>query len=163
MEESVAQIRWGSGGKHRAPVKDGLIVAVFRHYESRTGNPLLHDHAVVSIKARRPDEKGTWVQVRIFSGLFSQAMFLARPKGHRSEMNGWGLTPRERNASGGPWTRRGRAHCCTGPAARASSCSFDHESLPARRSSTTARTHSSSAAVTACRYSVSRRVMRGSP
>ncbi|MFB6783422.1 relaxase domain-containing protein [Streptomyces sp. NPDC056352] len=50
MEESVAQIRWGSGGKHRAPVRDGMIVAVFRHYESRAGKPLLHDHAVVSIR-----------------------------------------------------------------------------------------------------------------
>ncbi|MGW3658823.1 relaxase domain-containing protein [Streptomyces sp. NPDC005151] len=61
LEESVAQIRWGSGGKHRAPVKDGLIIAVFRHYESRSGNPLLHDHAVVSIKSRRPD--GKWGNV----------------------------------------------------------------------------------------------------
>ncbi|MGW1736719.1 MobF family relaxase [Streptomyces sp. NPDC001999] len=61
MEESVAQIRWGSGGKHRAPVKDGLIIAVFRHYESRAGKPLLHDHAVISIKARRPD--GKWGNV----------------------------------------------------------------------------------------------------
>ncbi len=60
LEESVAQIRWASGGKHRAPVRDGLIVAVFRHYESRAGElkPLLHDHAVVSIRARRPD--GSW-------------------------------------------------------------------------------------------------------
>ncbi|MDF9801523.1 hypothetical protein M2436_000070 [Streptomyces sp. HB372] len=51
--ESVAQIRWGSGGKHRRPLKDGLIVAVFRHYESRAAEsrPLLHDHAVVSIRA----------------------------------------------------------------------------------------------------------------
>jgi conjugative relaxase-like TrwC/TraI family protein len=60
LEESVAQIRWASGGKHRKPIRDGLIVAVFRHYESRAGEskPLLHDHAVVSIRARRPD--GTW-------------------------------------------------------------------------------------------------------
>lgn len=60
LEESVAQIRWGSGGTHRRPVKDGLVVAVFRHYESRAAEskPLLHDHAVVSIRARRPD--GTW-------------------------------------------------------------------------------------------------------
>ncbi|WUT40744.1 MobF family relaxase (plasmid) [Streptomyces sp. NBC_00690] len=60
--ESVAQIRSGSGGKHRTPVRDGLIVAVFRHYESRAeeSKPLLHDHAVVSIRARRPDAKGTW-------------------------------------------------------------------------------------------------------
>ncbi|WTH73703.1 MobF family relaxase (plasmid) [Streptomyces sp. NBC_01238] len=62
MEGSVAQIRWGSGGKHREPIRDGLIVAVFRHYESRAveSKPLLHDHAVVSIRARRPDIKGTW-------------------------------------------------------------------------------------------------------
>ncbi|WP_254707188.1 MobF family relaxase [Streptomyces lunaelactis] len=60
LEDSVAEIRWGSGGKYRAPVKDGLIVAVFRHYESRALKPLLHDHAVVSIRARRPDDKGTW-------------------------------------------------------------------------------------------------------
>lgn len=62
LGESVAQIRWGSGGKHRKPVKDGLIVAVFRHYESRAAEskPLLHDHAVVSIRAQRPDETGTW-------------------------------------------------------------------------------------------------------
>ncbi|WP_327379028.1 relaxase domain-containing protein (plasmid) [Streptomyces sp. NBC_01216] len=63
LGESVAQIRSGSGGKHRKPIRDGaLIVAVFRHYESRAeeSKPLLHDHAVVSIRARRPDAKGTW-------------------------------------------------------------------------------------------------------
>ncbi|WP_234428196.1 MobF family relaxase [Streptomyces badius] len=61
--ESVAQIRSGSGGKRRRQIRDGgLIVAVFRHYESRAteSRPLLHDHAVVSIRARRPDEAGTW-------------------------------------------------------------------------------------------------------
>jgi hypothetical protein len=35
LEESVAEIRWRSGGKIRKPIRDGLIVAVFRHYESR--------------------------------------------------------------------------------------------------------------------------------
>ncbi|MFD7446936.1 MobF family relaxase [Streptomyces sp. NPDC059909] len=58
VEESVAQVRWGSGGRHRAPIRDGLVDAVFRHYESRSGQPLLHDHALVSIKVRRPD--GQW-------------------------------------------------------------------------------------------------------
>ncbi|MGV9419992.1 MobF family relaxase [Streptomyces sp. NPDC003674] len=58
-EDAVAEIRWGSGGKHRKPVRDGLIVAVFRHYESRAADsrPLLHDHAVVSIRARRPHDR----------------------------------------------------------------------------------------------------------
>lgn len=53
----VAQTRRGSGGKHREQVRDGLIVAVFRHYESRAGQPLLHDHALVSIRVRRPGGK----------------------------------------------------------------------------------------------------------
>jgi hypothetical protein len=63
MEDAVAEIRWKGGGKRRARVRDGLIVAVFRHYESRAAEskPLLHDHAEVSIRARRPDDKGTWV------------------------------------------------------------------------------------------------------
>lgn len=62
LGETVAEIRWEGGGKNRARVKDGLIVAVFRHYESRAteSRPLLHDHAIVSIRARRPDDKGTW-------------------------------------------------------------------------------------------------------
>ncbi|MEU3620043.1 MobF family relaxase [Streptomyces sp. NPDC006872] len=62
LEDAVAQIRWKGGGKHRAGVRDGLIVAVFRHYESRAAEskPLLHDHALVSIRVRRPDDKGTW-------------------------------------------------------------------------------------------------------
>ncbi|SCF56515.1 conjugative relaxase domain-containing protein, TrwC/TraI family [Streptomyces sp. Ncost-T10-10d] len=62
FEDSVAENRWGSGGKHREPIRDGLIAAVFRHYESRAvdSKPLLQDHAVVSIRVRRPDAKGTW-------------------------------------------------------------------------------------------------------
>nr|WP_234313313.1 MULTISPECIES: MobF family relaxase [Streptomyces] len=61
LEESVAEIRWKAGGKERARVKDGLVVAVFRHYESRAteSRPLLHSHAVVSVRARRPHD-GKW-------------------------------------------------------------------------------------------------------
>lgn len=61
LEESVAEIRWKAGGKERDRVKDGLVVAVFQHYESRAteSRPLLHAHAVVSIRARRPHD-GKW-------------------------------------------------------------------------------------------------------
>nr|WP_234310708.1 MULTISPECIES: MobF family relaxase [unclassified Streptomyces] len=61
LEESVVEIRWKAGGKERARVKDGLVVAVFRHYESRAteSRPLLHSHAVVSVRARRPHD-GKW-------------------------------------------------------------------------------------------------------
>ncbi|MEV7238058.1 MobF family relaxase [Streptomyces sp. NPDC051020] len=36
----------------------GLIAARFRHYENRDGQPLLHDHVVLSVKVRRLD--GEW-------------------------------------------------------------------------------------------------------
>lgn len=60
MEESVAEIRWKAGGKQRARVKDGLIVAVFRHHESRAvdSRALPHAHAVVSVRVRRPHDGG---------------------------------------------------------------------------------------------------------
>ncbi|MFJ4060885.1 MobF family relaxase [Streptomyces albogriseolus] len=68
MEESVAEIRSKAGGKLRARVKDGLIVAVFRHYESRAteSRPLLHAHAIVSIRARRPHD-GKWGNLSVDS------------------------------------------------------------------------------------------------
>lgn len=62
LKESVAQVRSKAGGKQRARVKGGgLIVAVFRHYESRATEswPLLHAHAVLSVRARRPHD-GKW-------------------------------------------------------------------------------------------------------
>ncbi|MGW7487553.1 relaxase domain-containing protein [Streptomyces sp. NPDC054786] len=35
-----------------------MVAAHFRHYEARSGMPLLHDHLLLSVKALRPD--GTW-------------------------------------------------------------------------------------------------------
>lgn len=101
LEESVAQIRWGSGGKHRAPVKDGLIVAVFRHHESRAAEskPLLHDHAVVSIRARRPDGSGTWGNVSADSLLahivVADTLYLLYFMEEVSARLGWAWAPRE--------------------------------------------------------------------
>ncbi|MET9777991.1 MobF family relaxase [Streptomyces sp. NPDC006367] len=56
IEEAVAQVRWGDGGRHRAAA-DALVVAVFRQFDNVQGAPLLTDHALVSVKVRRPDGK----------------------------------------------------------------------------------------------------------
>jgi hypothetical protein len=55
LEDDVAEVRWGSGGRHHAGAQ--LVVAVFRHYDNRLGSPLLHDHALISLKVARPDGK----------------------------------------------------------------------------------------------------------
>ncbi|MFD3484906.1 MobF family relaxase [Streptomyces sp. NPDC058665] len=97
LEDSVAQIRWGSGGKHRKPIRDGLIVAVFRHYESRAGQPLLHDHGMVSIRARRPD--GKWGNLSADSMLenivAADTLYLLFFMEEVSARLGWAWEPRE--------------------------------------------------------------------
>ncbi|OKK12259.1 conjugal transfer protein TraA [Streptomyces sp. CB00455] len=101
LEDAVAQIRWKGGGKHRAGVRDGLIVAVFRHYESRAADskPLLHDHALVSIRARRPDEKGTWGNLSADSMLAhivaADTLFILFFMEEVSARLGWAWEPRE--------------------------------------------------------------------
>ncbi|MDX2855178.1 MobF family relaxase [Streptomyces scabiei] len=101
FEDSVAQIRWKSGGKIRKPVRGGLIVAVFRHYESRAAEskPLLHDHAVVSIRARRPDDKGTWGNLSADSLMThivaADTLYLLHFMEEVSARLGWAWEPRE--------------------------------------------------------------------
>ncbi|MEU9983774.1 MobF family relaxase [Streptomyces sp. NPDC050856] len=101
LEDAVAQIRWKGGGKQRARVKDGLIVAVFRHYESRAAEskPLLHDHALVSIRARRPDAKGTWGNLSADSTLAhivaADTLYILYFMEEVSARLGWAWEPRE--------------------------------------------------------------------
>ncbi|MEU3953590.1 MobF family relaxase [Streptomyces achromogenes] len=100
VEESVAQIRWKAGGKQRARVRDGLVVAVFRHYESRAAEskPLLHDHAVVSIRARRPHD-GKWGNVSADSLMAhivaADTLYLLYFMEEVSARLGWAWEPRE--------------------------------------------------------------------
>ncbi|WP_138902427.1 MobF family relaxase [Streptomyces albidochromogenes] len=106
LEEAVAEIRWGSGGKHRAPIRDGLIVGVFRHYESRAreSRPLLHDHAVVSIRARRPDGKwGNWYQDRMLAHIVAAGtLYSLYFMEEVSARLGWAWEPREVTAGKRP-------------------------------------------------------------
>ncbi|MFJ9472522.1 MobF family relaxase [Streptomyces caniferus] len=61
IEDNVAVIRFGAGGVYRTRPAHGLVAARFRHYEARSGMPLLHDHLLLSVKAQRSD--GTWGSV----------------------------------------------------------------------------------------------------
>ncbi|OXY96369.1 hypothetical protein BEH93_33645 [Streptomyces sp. 2R] len=57
IEDEVAVIRYGTDGIYRVR-PPGLVAARFRHYEARSGMPLLHDHLLLSVKGQRLD--GTW-------------------------------------------------------------------------------------------------------
>ncbi|MEU7553098.1 MobF family relaxase [Streptomyces sp. NPDC044571] len=57
IEDEVAAIRYGKDGIYRVRPPGGLVAARFRHYEARSGRPLLHDHLLLSVKGQRLDGK----------------------------------------------------------------------------------------------------------
>lgn len=57
MEEDVFASRAGKNGVRRVSV-DGVMAARFRHYDSRAGDPQIHDHLVIANRAFCPDGKG---------------------------------------------------------------------------------------------------------
>ena len=61
IEDQVAVIRYGAGGSRRVRPARGVVAARFRHYQARSGMPLLHDHVLLPVKAQRPGEDGNWV------------------------------------------------------------------------------------------------------
>lgn len=58
IEKEAIRTRAGVNGVAQIDVDDGVIAARFRHYESRTGDPQLHDHVVVANKVKGED--GRW-------------------------------------------------------------------------------------------------------
>ncbi|PPH26594.1 MobF family relaxase [Rathayibacter sp. AY1F9] len=58
LEERAIATRTGRDGVAQEDVRGGLIASRFRHYDSRTGDPQLHDHLVVSNKVQGID--GNW-------------------------------------------------------------------------------------------------------
>ncbi|MFE5866770.1 MobF family relaxase [Streptomyces virginiae] len=57
LEQKATMTRTGVNGIAQEEVTGGLIATRFRHYDSRTGDPLLHDHVVVANKVQGRDGK----------------------------------------------------------------------------------------------------------
>lgn len=72
IERHALATRTGINGVAQEDVAGGLIATRFRHYDNRLGEPLLHDHVVVSNKVRGMD--GKW---RSLDGKLLYAMGVA--------------------------------------------------------------------------------------
>ena len=57
LENTAVYTRRGKNGVRQQDVAGGLIYTRFRHYDSRDGDPQLHDHVVVSNKVLGTDNK----------------------------------------------------------------------------------------------------------
>ncbi|MFC1435329.1 MobF family relaxase [Streptacidiphilus sp. N1-3] len=72
IEEHALATRTGINGIAQEDVRGGIIAARYRHYDSRRGDPLLHDHVVVANKVLGTD--GKW---RTIDGKLLYAMEVA--------------------------------------------------------------------------------------
>lgn len=57
LEDHATYTRRGANGVRQVDVDGGLVATKFRHYDSRTGDPQLHDHVVVANKVKGTDGK----------------------------------------------------------------------------------------------------------
>ncbi|MHA7174859.1 MobF family relaxase [Arthrobacter monumenti] len=61
LEREAIATRTGTNGVAQEDVKGGIIAARFRHYDSRDGDPQLHDHLVVANKVQLAS--GKWLSI----------------------------------------------------------------------------------------------------
>ncbi|MEA5456915.1 MobF family relaxase [Sinomonas sp. JGH33] len=57
LEREAVYTRRGRNGVRQEDVEGGLVYTMFRHYDSRTGDPQLHDHVVVANRVKGLDGK----------------------------------------------------------------------------------------------------------
>jgi len=58
LEEHALAVRLGAGGAAQRRARPGLLATVYLHYTSRAGDPMLHEHVVISPRVQGPD--GRW-------------------------------------------------------------------------------------------------------
>ncbi|GAA2447771.1 hypothetical protein GCM10010405_33980 [Streptomyces macrosporus] len=58
LEEHALAVRTGAGGAAQHRARPGLLATVYLHYTSRAGDPMLHEHVVISPRVQGPD--GRW-------------------------------------------------------------------------------------------------------
>ncbi len=58
LEQHALAVRTGPGGVVQQQAVPGLLATVYLHYESRAGDPMLHEHVVISPRVQGPD--GRW-------------------------------------------------------------------------------------------------------
>ena len=100
LERQVAVTRIGHGGVASMPVR-GIIGTAFDHYDTRTGDPQLHTHVVVSNKVQGVDGKWRTLDSRTLhrATVALSAMYNAHLADHTTRLLGVSWTPVERRSS----------------------------------------------------------------
>lgn len=100
LERTVTATRVGHGGVASMPVR-GIIAAAFDHYDTRTGDPQLHTHVVVSNKVQGIDGKWRTLDSRTLhrATVALSASYNAFLADHATRLLGVSWVPVERRSS----------------------------------------------------------------
>ena len=84
LEEHAILTRTGTNGVAQEDIAGGIVAQVFRHYDSREGDPNLHDHLVIANKVQTADGKWKTIDSRLLHklGVSASEYYNARIQSH---------------------------------------------------------------------------------
>ncbi len=97
LEDNAIYARRGRGGVEQIDTDKGLVATKFRHYDSRNGDPNLHDHLVVANRVKGADGKWSTLDGRMIHqyGVAASELYNSRIMHHIHDRLGLEFTPTE--------------------------------------------------------------------
>ncbi|MDN5604302.1 MAG: relaxase domain-containing protein [Kocuria sp.] len=97
LDEHATYARRGQHGREQIDTDRGLVATKFRHYDSRSGDPNLHDHVVIANRVKGADGKWSTLDGRLLyqHGVAASELYNARIMHHINTNLGLEFTPTE--------------------------------------------------------------------
>ena len=99
LESNVVMTRRGHNGIRQIDTKSGIIGTKFRHYDSRAGDPNLHDHVVIANRVEGADDKWSSIDGRTLYqyGVECSELYNSKVQEYVTQLTGLQFEPRMQN------------------------------------------------------------------
>ena len=99
LENTVIMTRRGHNGIRQIDTKSGIIGTKFRHYDSRAGDPNLHDHVVIANRVEGADDKWSSIDGRVLYqyGVECSELYNSKVQEYVTNLTGLQFEPRMQN------------------------------------------------------------------
>jgi len=99
LENTVIMTRRGHNGIRQIDTKNGIIGTKFRHYDSRAGDPNLHDHVVIANRVEGEDDKWSSIDGRVLYqyGVECSELYNSKVQEYVTQLTGLQFEPRMQN------------------------------------------------------------------
>lgn len=96
LENNVIMTRRGHNGVRQIDTKSGIIGTKFRHYDSRAGDPNLHDHVVIANRVEGADDKWSSIDGRVLYqyGVECSELYNSKVQEYVTQLTGLQFEPR---------------------------------------------------------------------